>query len=145
MAGRSIVSNSWRRLTPRRRISRPFIRSSATPIAALHSAREKGKESHVAQATKNIGLGKAHAGLHFGFVFWLAWPCRYNTDVVVRCHFTVTEIYFGIVERGLVDPTPEIVRDQQSRRRTKEPEHPHMCANPVRKALRPGGVGKGEV
>ena len=41
MSGRSIVSNNWRRLTPRRRISRPFIRSTAPSMAALHSAREK--------------------------------------------------------------------------------------------------------
>jgi hypothetical protein len=34
-------SNSWRRLMPRRRISRLFICSTATAIAALHSAREK--------------------------------------------------------------------------------------------------------
>ena len=41
MAGRSIVSNSVRRLTPMRRISRPFMRSSAAVIAVLHSASEK--------------------------------------------------------------------------------------------------------
>src|SRR4051794_36136917 len=39
--GRSIASNNWRRLMPRRRISRLFIRSTAAAIAALHSAREK--------------------------------------------------------------------------------------------------------
>ncbi len=41
MAGRSIVSNSVRRLTPMRRISRPFMRSIAAVIAVLHSASEK--------------------------------------------------------------------------------------------------------
>ena len=41
ITGCSIASNSWRRLMPRRRISRLFIRSTATAMAALHSAREK--------------------------------------------------------------------------------------------------------
>ena len=39
--GRSIASNNWRRLIPRRRISRLFIRSTATAMAVLHSASEK--------------------------------------------------------------------------------------------------------
>jgi hypothetical protein len=41
MTGRSIDANNWRRLMPSRRISRLFIRSTATAMAALHSAREK--------------------------------------------------------------------------------------------------------
>src|SRR5271165_5913654 len=105
----------------------------------------QGKEGNVAQATKDVRLREADSDLHFGFVFWFSWPRRYNTDVVVCRHFIVAAIYFWIVERGLVDAALEIVRDQQSRCRTEEPEHPHMGANPVRQALRPGGVGIGEV
>jgi hypothetical protein len=41
MAGSSIASNNWRRLIPSRRISHAFIRSTASVMAALHSAREK--------------------------------------------------------------------------------------------------------
>jgi hypothetical protein len=36
-----MASNSWRRLMPRRRIGRSFIRLSASRIAALQSANEK--------------------------------------------------------------------------------------------------------
>jgi hypothetical protein len=122
-----------------------------TPVHPLECDANRGiafgqrKEGNVAQTAKNIGLCKADPGLHFGFVFWLSRPCRYNTDIIVCRHFTIATIDFWIIERGLVDPALEIVRDQQPRCRTKEPEHPYMCANPVRQTLRPGGVGIGEV
>ena len=40
-AGRSTLSKSSRRLTPRRRIVRPFMSESAARIATLHSSSEK--------------------------------------------------------------------------------------------------------
>jgi hypothetical protein len=68
-SGRSIASNSWCRLMPRRRIGHSFICISTSRIAALHSASEK--KLHSASEKKVTwrrrprisGLGKPHPGL----------------------------------------------------------------------------------
>src|SRR4051812_27481991 len=47
MTGRSIASNNWRRLMPRRRISRLFMVTGNTEITAAAVAREIGLEGPI--------------------------------------------------------------------------------------------------
>jgi|ERR1700722_4278481 hypothetical protein len=95
IAGRSTVSNNSRRLTPRRRITRPFNCPSISAIAALHSASE---ECQVAQPAQQIELRDADSGLDFGFVLRVIRPCWQDADTIVCSHGTVTAVDLGIVE-----------------------------------------------
>ena len=97
------------------------------------------------QPAEDVGLGEADAGFDRRLVLWLSRSRRQHADVVVRRHRGVAAVHLGVVERRLVDAALEIVRHQQARCRPVEPEHPDVRANPVRKALRPGCLGVGQV
>ena len=103
------------------------------------------EELQVAQPAQQVELSDAYSGLDFGFILWVIRPCRQNADTVMGRHGAITAVDLGIVERGLVHAALQIVGHQQARPRAPEPEHPHMRADPVRQALRPGRLRVGEI
>lgn len=60
-------------------------------------------------------------------------------------HHPVAAIDFRVVERSPVHAGLQIVRDDEAWHPAKEPEHPDMGLDPVRKCLRPGRLGVGVI
>ncbi|MGY3409918.1 hypothetical protein ACVWZV_006031 [Bradyrhizobium sp. GM5.1] len=120
-----------------------LIRSSAAAIAAFRlGQREEGLP---AKPPEDIGLGKTHSGFHFCLIPGLSWPCRKDADAVMGRHHPVAAIDFRVVERSPVHAGLQIVRDDEAGHPAKEPEHPDMGLDPVRKCLRPGRLGVGVI
>ncbi len=113
----STVSNNCRRLIPTRRMTAPFIRSSASTMAALDSASEKNVL--LRESAKNVALGEADARLDLGLVARLVGACRQNADTIMVRHHAVTAVDLRVIERGLVDADFEIVGDDQTSARRR--------------------------
>src|SRR5438105_11985010 len=94
-------------------------------------------------STSNIGLGKTHSGFHFCLIPGLSWPCRKDANAVMGRHHPVAAIDFRVVERSPVHTGLQIVRDDEAWHPAKEPEHPDMGLDPVRKCLRPSRLRVG--
>src|SRR5258705_8799016 len=56
----------------------------------------------------------------------------------MRSYHGVVAIDLWLVERRLVHTALEIVWNDDTRHAAEEPEHAHMCSDPVRESLRPG-------
>ena len=141
-ASRSIFSNSSRRLRPRLRMGRSFMRCMTSAIASLHSASEKKVSPAAAPECRS---GETDAGVDFRLVPRLSRPRRQDADRVMRRHGPVGPVDLGIVEGGLVDPALQIVGNQQLRRAAEKAEHAHVGAGPVLGSLRPRRLGIGEI
>ena len=103
------------------------------------------EERHVPQSAEDVGLGQTHPGFDHRLVPRLARARRQHADTVMRRHHAVATIELRVVERCLVDPGLEIIRDQEPGHAVVEAEHPHMGADPVRQRLRPYHFGVGVV
>src|SRR5947199_9373120 len=111
-------SNRSHRLTPRRRMTWPFMRSRQLAIAVI--AFSKREEGLIAQSPEYVALRKAHTNFDFGFIARLSWTGRKHADPVMSSHHSIAAIDLRIVERSLVNAALEIVRHDEPRHAAKE-------------------------
>ena len=119
-AGRSISSNSCRRVTPSRRIGRSSLRSCInSAIAALTSARlwkmrwrsrPRSQRSTISTACSTFALSRGRPR-----------PRRQDRGAVMRRHLGVGAVDLRFVEAGLDDRDLGVVRHEQLRERRRSP------------------------
>ena len=122
-----------------------------TLVHALHGELDglvafgEREEGRCAQSSEDVGLRESNAGFDLGLVAWLVKSRREDDDRVIGGHRAIGSVDLRVVIRGLVDPTLEIVGNQQLRRAAEDAEHAHVRAGLIRQSLSPRRLGIGEV
>ena len=141
-AGRSIVSNSSRRLLPSLRMTGVEIGDAFTDRGVEFVERE---EAPIAQPCQHESLDDLNRDLHLRLVARLAHPGRQHNEAVVVGQILIGAIDAGLVARRLGDAGLEIVADHRLRHAANRGERIDMRADPIGKPLRPARLRVGVV
>src|SRR5258705_5190796 len=90
------------------------------------------EERLMPQPSENVSLCEADSGFDFRLVARPVRARRQDAHAVMRGHHGVAAIDLWLVERRLVHTALEIVWNYDTRHAAEEPEHAHMCSDPVR-------------
>jgi hypothetical protein len=86
----------------------------------------QGEEGQVAHSAENVTLGKADSGFNGRLIPRAIRPGRENANPVMGRHLRVATVDFGIVKRGLIHSTFQVVWDDEPRQSAEKAEHAHM-------------------